>query len=156
MAGFSVVDLNNPEVSWRIARALAEKAELSPDAKKKAELLHDAVKHAKSALANEGAEGISGAHKWYAIALLRLSEVDAAVRKDATNGAKVLDHLQRACKLDGNDPFAWSMLGQAQFKAKDYKEAQQALQKAESIKVRFFFSRCFDIFALPLGEFFDQ
>jgi len=130
-----VVDLNNPEILWRLARTLAEKSELTKCPKKKTELLTEAVHLAEKALASKGSH--AQAHKWLAISLDRLSAADKKTRKNPSVPEKVFNHLKRATELDPRDPFAFHLLGVAQYKRKEYKEAIQSFQQAESIKPGF-------------------
>lgn len=97
---FSFVDSNNPEILWRLSRVLAEKAELTKDAKKKSELLHDAVHLAESALKFEGKHGIAQAHKWFAISAVRFAHVDKKAGKCPKLKEKIVTHLKRAVELD--------------------------------------------------------
>ncbi|KAI6213902.1 hypothetical protein M3Y94_00206300 [Aphelenchoides besseyi] len=131
-----VVDLNNPEILWRLARTLTEKAELVQSHSTKAKLLNDAVDLAKRAI--ESGKSSAGAHKWYAIALERLIHVDKKAKKNAsTLHEKIWDNLKRATELDSNDPYAWHLLGVAAFYKKDWKDAVGYFQKAESVKKDF-------------------
>ncbi|VDN22070.1 unnamed protein product [Gongylonema pulchrum] len=56
---------NDPQMLWRLARILCEKAKLSRDKEDKRRFLYDALKMAEKALDNEGEEGCWEAHKWY-------------------------------------------------------------------------------------------
>ncbi|KAI6233624.1 Regulator of microtubule dynamics protein 1 [Aphelenchoides fujianensis] len=128
-----VIDLNNPEVTWRLSRVLVEKAALIKDPHKQAGLLHQAVDLARRAI--DSGKGTAGAYKWYAIALQRLIEVDkAAKKKESQLNEKIWDSLKQATRIDPKDPFAWHLLGVAAFKKKDYKEAIGYFQQAENIK----------------------
>uniref|UniRef100_A0A1I7ZAL5 TPR_REGION domain-containing protein n=1 Tax=Steinernema glaseri TaxID=37863 RepID=A0A1I7ZAL5_9BILA len=127
-----VRDVDNTEILWRYARVLVEQAELSKCPHKKLELLEEAKVYAKKALALEPAKGSAGAHKWYAIAVTKLAQVD---KKASASDA--VEHFERATKLAPKDPFAWHLLGVAYYNQKKYTEAIQSFNKAEGIKSGF-------------------
>ncbi|TKR61230.1 hypothetical protein L596_028370 [Steinernema carpocapsae] len=127
-----VLDQNNVDILWRYARILVEQAELSKCPKKKLELLHEAKTYAKKALAIEPAKGSAGAHKWYAIAVTKLAQVD---KKACASDA--VEHLERATKLAPKDPFAWHLLGVALFNVGKFGEAIKSFTTAEEIKAGF-------------------
>jgi tetratricopeptide (TPR) repeat protein len=128
-----VSDIHNCEIQWRLARVYAEKAALSKCAHEKAHLLHDAKAAAKRALAVEPAKGSAGAHKWYAITIIRLAEIEPKT----TNLDDAVKHLEIATKKDPSDPYSFTLLGIQQYNRKDYKEALESFEKAESIKAGF-------------------
>ncbi|CEF63532.1 Regulator of microtubule dynamics protein 1 [Strongyloides ratti] len=127
-----VLDVNNVEILWRYARVLTEKAELSHCEHEKKELLHEAKKYIKKALDIEPATGIAGIHKWAGIILTKLGEFD---KKCDDEGVK--KHLKKATELDQEDAFAHFLYGAQLYKMKEYKEAAEALKKAESIRQGF-------------------
>jgi tetratricopeptide (TPR) repeat protein len=135
------VDLNDPEILWRLARTFAEKAELIKCPKKKSELLHQAVHLAEKAVVSKASS--AQAHKWLAISNERLIAVDKKASKNASLPEKIFNHLKRATELDSNDPFTWHLLGVAQYKKKEYKDAIASFQKAESVKPNFSASNLF-------------
>jgi tetratricopeptide (TPR) repeat protein len=126
-------DLNNSDVLWRLGRVFVEKADLIKDPQHKGHLLHEAVERCERALQHEPAGGSAGAHKWYAIAMSKLAEVDSKFKKSTKVNDVVADHLQKAVQLDPRDPFAWHLLGVQYYRQKNYKEAVDCLKKAESI-----------------------
>lgn len=93
-------DSKNPEVLWRLSRALAEKAELTKDHAKKIELLHEALKWAEQALTYEGKVPNAQIHKWFGIAAIRYAQVDKKAGKCPTLREKTLTHLKRATELN--------------------------------------------------------
>ncbi|KAI6189544.1 Regulator of microtubule dynamics protein 1 [Aphelenchoides bicaudatus] len=129
------VDSNNPEILWRLARTLTEKASLIKDEHKKAELLHQAVDYAEKAIKYGGKS--AHAFKWYAISACYLRDVDKKAKKCPKLREKINDHLKRATELDKQDPFSLSLLGIHQYHDKNYKEALESFKKAESIKPGF-------------------
>ncbi|PAV61863.1 hypothetical protein WR25_22789 [Diploscapter pachys] len=128
-----VAEIQNCELQWRIARVLAEQAELCKCKDKKAHLLHEAKEHAKKALAVEPGRGVAGAHKWYAIVLMRLDSIE----KKSNHGGEIVTHLEKATNIDSKDPYAFHLLGIAHYNNRDYKEAAAACEKAEAIKAGF-------------------
>lgn len=106
------MDLDNPHVLWRLARVLAEKAEYIHDHHKQAETLKKAVELAQKAVQLEGAQGISGAHKWLAIAQYRLLHADKKAVKDVGKvKEQIWAHFKKAADLAPNDPYAQHFLG---------------------------------------------
>uniref|UniRef100_A0AC34R8I0 Regulator of microtubule dynamics protein 1 n=1 Tax=Panagrolaimus sp. JU765 TaxID=591449 RepID=A0AC34R8I0_9BILA len=135
---YKVHDIENTELLWRLARVLAEKADMTKNEAEKKKLLHEAAKYAKKAIALEPGTGSAGAHKWYAYILCNLLKVEKHCKKDAKQlEEKVLVHLEKAAKLDPKDPFTLHLLGIHLFHNKDYKEAIKNFEKAESIKPNF-------------------
>ncbi|CAJ0573668.1 unnamed protein product, partial [Mesorhabditis spiculigera] len=128
-----VSDIHNCEIQWRLARVYAEKAQLSKCPKEKIHLLHDAKTAAKRALAVEPARGSAGAHKWYAITVIRLAELEPKT----TDLGDAIKHLEQAAQKDSSDPYILTLLGIQQYQRKDYKEALDNFKKAESIKQGF-------------------
>ncbi|EPB71535.1 tetratricopeptide repeat protein [Ancylostoma ceylanicum] len=126
-------DLSNLDVLWRLARVLTEKAFFCKCPKEKAHLLHEAKEYALKALSLEGENRCAGAHKWYAIILYRLEDVD----KKADYSEEVIKHLEMAADLDKEDAYTAHLLGIAHHKKRNYAEAVAAFEKAEKIKARF-------------------
>ncbi|KAJ1350094.1 hypothetical protein KIN20_005810 [Parelaphostrongylus tenuis] len=126
-------DFSHVEVLWRLARACVEKAGFSKCPKEKAHLLHEGLDYAKKALSLEGDTQSAGAHKWYAIALLKLQDLE----KKADRSADIIKHLEMACNLDRRDAYAAHLLGVSHYEKKNYAEALSFFEKAEQIKERF-------------------
>ncbi|KAK6755120.1 hypothetical protein RB195_013851 [Necator americanus] len=126
-------DLENVEVLWRLARGLVEKAFFCKCPKEKAQLLHEAKVFAKRALSLEGDKYSAGAHKWYAIILQGLGEID----KKADYSDEIIKHLGMAVNLDEEDAYSVHLLGVAHFLKKNYAEALSAFEKAEKVKENF-------------------
>jgi len=131
-----VQDQNHVEVYWRIARVLVEKAELSSGHDQE-HLLHEAVDYAKKAMAVAPAGGSAGAHKWYALALGKLVQVDHKLAKTVKADEEMTHHFERAVKLDPKDAYAWFFLGRQHYHRKDYREALKCFQKGEEVKPGF-------------------
>uniref|UniRef100_A0A915DX51 Uncharacterized protein n=1 Tax=Ditylenchus dipsaci TaxID=166011 RepID=A0A915DX51_9BILA len=70
----------------------------------KVELIHKALEHFSRAFAHEPSRGIAGAHKWYALALMKLKEVDKKHKLVPKADATIVDHLQQACELGRKTP----------------------------------------------------
>ncbi|CAI4222956.1 unnamed protein product [Auanema sp. JU1783] len=124
-----ISDEHNTEIQWRFARILIEKADLTKDPKEKAHLLHEAKEHVKKALAVEPAKGSAGVHKWFAILLSRLDAVEKS-----NHGEDIIKHLEKSVSLDNTDPYAFHLLGVAQYNNKDHKKALENFAKAEEIR----------------------
>lgn len=63
-------------------------------------------------MANEAAANKnSGVHKWYAVALMRLKEVNKKDKHLNHADDDILQHLKKAVEIDAKDPFAWHFLG---------------------------------------------
>lgn len=63
-------------------------------------------------MANEvAASKNSGVHKWYAVALMRLKEVNKKDKYLNHAADDILKHLQKAIEIDAKDPVAWHFLG---------------------------------------------
>ncbi|CAD5229856.1 unnamed protein product [Bursaphelenchus xylophilus] len=130
-----VVDLDNPHILWRLGRTFAEKAEFVHDPVKKVELLKKAVELTNKAIQLEGSNGLSGAHKWYAISAARLLSVDKKAVKDPKHTQEqIWAHLKKATELNPKDAYAFLHLGIAHFEKKEYKEALAAFKKADELR----------------------
>uniref|UniRef100_A0AC34GGB1 Uncharacterized protein n=1 Tax=Panagrolaimus sp. ES5 TaxID=591445 RepID=A0AC34GGB1_9BILA len=66
----------NPEILWRIARVLAEKAKITLNKEEKRTLFLEALEYAEKAIKNEEAPGCFGAHKWFAIINNYVGEIE--------------------------------------------------------------------------------
>lgn len=63
------------------------------------------------ALQLETSQGLAGAHKWYAIALIRLKQVDKDNKHLKNADKEIIKHLETAVKLDSKDAFSYHFLG---------------------------------------------
>uniref|UniRef100_A0A915MI02 Tetratricopeptide repeat protein n=1 Tax=Meloidogyne javanica TaxID=6303 RepID=A0A915MI02_MELJA len=115
-----VENVNNCEISWRLGRAFVEKANL---------LAYKAIEDRK-----EFSKGVAGAHKWYAIALILLKQVDKDNKHVKKAGKEIINHLETAVKLDPNDAFSNHFLGIQYFFAGNYQASLKYLKTAEDLK----------------------
>src|SRR4051812_47928189 len=90
-----------------------------------------AVEHCQKALATEPAKGCAGAHKWYALAIGKLAQVDHKLGKVVNAAEEAKKHLERAVQIDPKDAYAWLYLGKQHYHRKDYTEAVKCFQKGE-------------------------
>ncbi|PIO72793.1 tetratricopeptide repeat protein [Teladorsagia circumcincta] len=125
--------ISNVEVHWRMARALLEKSYFTKCPTERAHLVHEAKDCAKKALSFETDKPSAGAHKWYAIALSNLEEIDSK----ADHSAEILKHLEHAANIDKEDAYTVFLLGVAHYKKKNYSEALTHFQKAETMRKHF-------------------
>ncbi|KAK6055589.1 tetratricopeptide repeat protein [Cooperia oncophora] len=125
--------ISNIEIHWRMARALIEKSYFTKCPTEREHLVHEAKECAKKALSFETEKPCAGAHKWYAIALSAVDELNPK----ADHSTEIVKHLEIAVSLDQDDAYAAFLLGVAHYKKKNYEEALSHFQKAESIKSNF-------------------
>jgi hypothetical protein len=59
----------------------------------------------------EPSKGSAGAHKWYAVALMRLKDIDPGNAHAKKAGREIMEHLEKAVKLDPNDAISTHLLG---------------------------------------------
>lgn len=96
---------------------------------------------------------MAGAHKWYAVALMRLREIDPKNPQVKKAQGEILANLEKAAKLDPNDAITAHLIGinnddnnkiqQYLHKIKgfchfhngNFEEALKQFRKAEEIKV---------------------
>lgn len=132
-----VSDLEETELLWRYARVLIEEADLSLFDKEKEMLYREAFEYLKKAVLYEGAKPCAGAHKWYAIALMRLSKFEEKKEKRKAYSSDIRNQLALATEINPDDPHAWLLYGISLHEDKNYKKAIECYQKAESIKQHF-------------------
>uniref|UniRef100_A0A914P784 Regulator of microtubule dynamics protein 1 n=1 Tax=Panagrolaimus davidi TaxID=227884 RepID=A0A914P784_9BILA len=108
LKGFT--ETNEPELLWRIGRVLAEKAKKSKDIEKKKKLYLEALNFIKKALKNEEAPGCFGAHKWYAIIINYVGELEGT-KSHIEKSYKVKNHLEKALKIKPDDAISRMILG---------------------------------------------
>ncbi|CAK5072929.1 unnamed protein product [Meloidogyne enterolobii] len=131
-----VENVNNCEISWRLGRAFVEKANLLAykAIEDRKELLEKAIVHLNKALQLESSKGVAGVHKWYAIALILLKQVDKDNKHVKKAGKEIINHLETAVKLDPKDAFSNHFLGVQYFFAGDYQASLKYLKTAEDLK----------------------
>ena len=134
-----VIDTNNFEITWRLGRALVEKSPLVINYEHKVHLLEEAIEHFHKALAMDAASRTPALHKWYAIGLMRLKQINSRNKHLASLKVndEILEHLKKAVELDANDPISWHFLGIHYYETKNNKSAIEALMKAEELKPNF-------------------
>ncbi|KAM3721199.1 Regulator of microtubule dynamics protein [Dirofilaria immitis] len=144
---------SDPQMLWRLARVLYEKAKMSKDKNDKKRFMYDALKMAKKALDNESEESCWEVHKWYAIVLSYVSEYEGT-REQIRQSFEVRKHLEKALDINSTDATTWHALGVWYFTFADlsswkativksfygsvplatYEDALRCFQKAEFIK----------------------
>ncbi|KAK6726419.1 hypothetical protein RB195_004626 [Necator americanus] len=145
------------ELLWRLARVICEKAKLSKDNLEKSTLMREAFAVVEKAIEKESKEGCFGAHKWYAILLNYIGELDGNKAR-IQNSYEVRKHLERALEICSSDATTWHILGVWHFSFADlgyatrlvaktifaepptstYENALQHFLKAEEISPRFY------------------
>jgi len=136
-----VEDVNNFEVSWRLGRALIEEAEWVSTTRafigKKISMIEEAINHLKKALNDSHASNSAGANKWYAISLMRLSNIQPKNKLLANADQEIIKHLESAIALDPKDPFARMELAGYYSKKENHKEVIKNCREAEKTKPNF-------------------
>uniref|UniRef100_A0AC34QZK1 Regulator of microtubule dynamics protein 1 n=1 Tax=Panagrolaimus sp. JU765 TaxID=591449 RepID=A0AC34QZK1_9BILA len=161
---------SNPELLWRLARVLTEKAKLTANKEEKKTLLLEALEYAEKALANETATGCFGAHKWYAIIINYVGELEGT-KSQIRRSYDMKVHLERALEINPLDATTWHILGVWHFTFADmptyqrlaakaifgtppsstYEEALRHFERAETIQPGFYKANNF-----YLGEVYDR
>ncbi|VDM51670.1 unnamed protein product, partial [Angiostrongylus costaricensis] len=85
------------ELLWRLARVLCEKAKLSSDKAERTSLMYEAFAVVKKAIEKEPKGGCFGAHKWYAILLDYVGEIEG--NKSRILKSYEVKHLERALEI---------------------------------------------------------
>ncbi|KAF7637317.1 TPR_REGION domain-containing protein [Meloidogyne graminicola] len=131
-----VENVNNCEIFWRLGRVFVEQANLLPNKaiEERKELLEKAIIRLNKALQLETSQGLAGAHKWYAIALIRLKQVDKDNKHLKNADKEIIKHLETAVKLDSKDAFSYHFLGVQYFYVGNNEAALKNLKKAEDLK----------------------
>ncbi|KAL3998249.1 hypothetical protein ACH3XW_14285 [Acanthocheilonema viteae] len=120
---------NDPQMLWRLARVLCEKAKMSKDKDDRKRFMYDALKMAEKALANEGEESCWEAHKWYAIVLSYVSEYEGT-REQIRQSLEIRKHLEKALDVNSTDATTWHALGVWYFTYADLSSWKAAIVKA--------------------------
>ncbi|CAB3408628.1 unnamed protein product [Caenorhabditis bovis] len=129
------------ELLWRLARVVCEKAKLTKDSNERKQLMYEAFEIVKKALAHEPKEGCFGAHKWYAILLDYIGEIEGN-KSRIEKSFEVKEHLEKALTIFESDPTTWHILGVWHFSFADMGYATRMVAKA--------------IFATPPTSTYDQ
>ncbi|KAJ1358918.1 hypothetical protein KIN20_017486 [Parelaphostrongylus tenuis] len=98
------------ELLWRLARVLCEKAKLSNDKAQRTSLMYEAFAVVQKAIEKEPKDGCFGAHKWYAILLDYIGEIEGN-KSRILKSYEVKEHLERALQLCSSDATTWHILG---------------------------------------------
>uniref|UniRef100_A0A7E4W068 Regulator of microtubule dynamics protein 1 n=1 Tax=Panagrellus redivivus TaxID=6233 RepID=A0A7E4W068_PANRE len=120
---------NEPELLWRLARVLAEKAKLTKDKNEKKTLFLEALEYAQKALSNEPVSGCFGAHKWYAIIINYVGELEGT-SAHIKRSYEMKQHLERALEIDPLDATTWHILGVWHYTFADMPTYQRYAAKA--------------------------
>jgi tetratricopeptide (TPR) repeat protein len=100
---------NDPEILWRIARGYFDFADQDPDNEEVQKAnIYPGFEYAKRTveLDNTNAKG----HKWYAILIGRIGEVEGTKQK-IINSYEVRDHTLKAIELDPKDDGNYHVMG---------------------------------------------
>ncbi|MCF7902920.1 MAG: hypothetical protein K9M19_05785 [Candidatus Marinimicrobia bacterium] len=108
---------NNPEILWKIARGHFDFADQKPDDEEwRKEHLYPGFEKAKKAL--ELDDNSAGAHKWYAILIGQIGELEGTKQK-ITNSYPMKEHTMRAIELDPDDASNYHVMGRWHFALAD-------------------------------------
>lgn len=160
----------HPELLWRLARVLTEKAKITTNKEEKQTLLMEALEYAQKAIENEPPIGSFGAHKWYAIIINYVGELEGT-KSQIKKSYDMKIHLERALEINSMDATTWHILGVWHFTFADmptyqryaakaifgtppsstYEEALRHFERAEAIQPGFYKSNNF-----YLGEVYDR
>lgn len=153
-----------------MARILAEKAKITKDKEEKKTLFLEALEYAEKAISNEPVSGSFGAHKWYAIIINYVGELEGT-KSQIKRSYDMKVHLERALEINPLDATTWHILGVWHFTFADmpgyqrlaakaifgtppsstYEEALRHFEKAEAIQPGFYKAN-----NVYLGEVYDR
>ncbi|KAF8366128.1 hypothetical protein PRIPAC_83957, partial [Pristionchus pacificus] len=159
-----------PELLWRLARVLCEKGKQSKAPADRKKYFLESFTVIQRALSCEPPEGSFGAHKWMAIILDYVGEIEGTKSRIAKS-YEVRKHLERALEINGRDATTWHILGIWHFTFADmssitrmaakaifgtppsstYQEALELFLKAEDIQPNFYSKNTYYI-----GEVYDR
>ncbi|EPB78734.1 hypothetical protein ANCCEY_02124 [Ancylostoma ceylanicum] len=117
------------ELLWRLARVVCEKAKLSKDESERKRLMYEAYALVQKAIEKEPKEGCFGAHKWYAILLDYIGEIEGN-KSRIQKSYEVKEHLERALQICSSDATTWHILGIWHFSFADMGYATRLVAKA--------------------------
>ena len=106
------LDQEDPEVLWRMGRALFKASGTESNNSNKSEMIREAFKFVSDSLAKK--EENFAVHKWYAILLDAKSNLDG-IKERVTQLENVKKHMQRAIELNQEDPTSRYILGEFAF-----------------------------------------
>ncbi|VDM78012.1 unnamed protein product [Strongylus vulgaris] len=116
------------ELLWRLARVVCEKAKLSHDKDQRKTLMYEALALVEKAIEKEPKDGCFGAHKWYAILLDYVGEIEGN-KSRIQKSYMVKEHLERALQIRSNDATTWHILGVWHFSFADMGYATRLVAK---------------------------
>ncbi len=103
------LDSNNVEVVWRLSRAYFDLADKKPqDFDYQKQFEYPGLRLAKRALALDSTS--AAAHKWYAIHIGRVGEIEGTKQK-ILNSYQVREHILKAIKYDPTDDGNYHVMG---------------------------------------------
>lgn len=105
----SLEDKKNPEVLWRLGRALFKVSGDTTDTSKKNELIKEAYANVKESLDLD--DNNFATHKWYAILLDAKSNLDG-LKERVNQLENVQKHMKKAIELNPQDPTSRYILGE--------------------------------------------
>ncbi|KAL6732851.1 hypothetical protein Aduo_003566 [Ancylostoma duodenale] len=117
------------ELLWRLARVVCEKAKLSKDETERKSLMYEAYALVQKAVEKEPKDGCFGAHKWYAILLDYIGEIEGN-KSRIQKSYEVKEHLERALQICSSDATTWHILGIWHFSFADMGYATRLVAKA--------------------------
>ncbi|PIO54841.1 hypothetical protein TELCIR_23784 [Teladorsagia circumcincta] len=104
-------------------------------------LMYEALAVVQKALEKEPKDGCFGAHKWYAILLDYVGEIEGN-KSRLQKSYKVKEHLERALQICSSDATTWHILGMWHFSFADMSYTTRLVAKA--------------VFATPPSSTYDQ
>lgn len=149
------LDQDDPEVLWRMGRAMFKASGTESNSSKKATMIRQAFRLIAESLDKK--EENFAVHKWYAILLDAKSNLDG-MKERVTQLENVKKHMQRAIELNPEDPTSRYILGEFSYGLADlpwyqrkvvstifatpptgtYEEALESFLKAESLEPDFY------------------
>lgn len=111
------LDINNPEILWKIARAYFDFADQDPDnLELQKENIYPGFEYAKRCV--EIAPDVAGGHQYYAILIGRIGEIEGTKQK-ITNSYAVKEHTLKAIELDPTEDSNYHVMGRWNFALAD-------------------------------------
>lgn len=108
----TIDDQSNPEVLWRLGRAIFKLSGTESSSAKKAELIRESFKLLSTSLEKD--DNNFAIHKWYAILLDANSNL-GGIKERVQQLENVQKHMKRAIDLNPNDPTSHYILGEFEY-----------------------------------------
>ncbi len=103
------LDAENPEILWKMSRGYFDFADRKPnDLEFQKEFVYPGLEYAKKALDID--PNSAGAHKWYAIHIGRIGEIEGTKQK-ILNSYEVKEHTLKAIELDPDEAANYHVMG---------------------------------------------